>query len=135
MGSQAGQVSRRAGAWARRLVLSEYLVLVLGAAYYLALVPLFPEVRSGVYLNNLLLGALPLLVLALGQMFVLLTGGIERIAQRHYILADNWDPSPFRHFAAKLAGKPGWEVTTMKVGHDIMVDMPQELAEFLLRLA
>ena len=73
--------------------------------------------------------------LATFEMPVLLTGGIERIAQRHYILADNWDPSPFRHFAAKLAGKPGWAVTTMKVGHDIMVDMPQELAEFLLRLA
>ena len=59
----------------------------------------------------------------------------NRPSAGHTPVRDPWDPSPFRHFAAKLAGKPGWEVTTMKVGHDIMVDMPQELAEFLLKLA
>ena len=73
--------------------------------------------------------------LATFEMPVLLTGGIDKIGHRLYILADGWDPSPFRHFAAKHEGKPGWEVTKLPVSHDVMVDMPAELAELLLKLA
>ena len=65
----------------------------------------------------------------------LLGAGIGKVSERHYILADNWDPSPFRHFAAKFEGAPGWTVTALPTSHDVMVDMPEELAELLLRLA
>jgi pimeloyl-ACP methyl ester carboxylesterase len=54
---------------------------------------------------------------------------------KHYILADNWDPSPFRYFAKKVGSLPGWKLTKMPCGHNIMVDMPDELACILLDLA
>ena len=59
---------------------------------------------------------------------VLLSGKIENVKRRLYILADGWDPSPFRYFAKKYTGAPGWEVIKLPSGHDVMVDMPDELA-------
>jgi pimeloyl-ACP methyl ester carboxylesterase len=73
--------------------------------------------------------------LATFEMPLLLTGGIDRIKDRLYILADNWDPSPFRYFAAKMEKAPGWRLVKMPVSHDVMVDMPEELAAELLKLA
>jgi pimeloyl-ACP methyl ester carboxylesterase len=64
----------------------------------------------------------------------LLSGKHLRVPQRLYILADGWDPSPFRHFAAQAEDKPGWRVVKMPCGHDVMVDMPNELAAELLKL-
>lgn len=66
---------------------------------------------------------------------VLLTGGINKVKRRLFILADNWEPSPFRHFAQKVEGKPGWDIQKMACGHDVMVDMPAELAQALIKLA
>jgi len=65
----------------------------------------------------------------------LLSGGIDTVSSRLYILADGWDPSPFRHFAAKFEAAPGWRITKLPCSHDVMVDMPQELARELLTLA
>ena len=76
--------------------------------------------------------------LATFEMPVLLKGdgtGIEKIKRKLYILADTWDPSPFRHFADKLEGAPGWKVQKMPCGHDVMVDMPEELALALIRFS
>ncbi|UCE31228.1 MAG: alpha/beta hydrolase [Burkholderiales bacterium] len=73
--------------------------------------------------------------LATFEVPLLLSGGIDHVRQRHYILADGWDPSPFRHFAAKYDGADGWTVTRMPCSHDVMVDMPDELAAYLARLA
>jgi pimeloyl-ACP methyl ester carboxylesterase len=73
--------------------------------------------------------------LATFEMPVLLKGDVARIKQRLYILADGWEPSPFRHFASKLEGAPGWRVTSMPCGHDVMIDMPHELATELMTLA
>jgi pimeloyl-ACP methyl ester carboxylesterase len=61
----------------------------------------------------------------------LLTGEVSKVKQCLYILADGWDPSPFRHFAAKLTGKPGWRVEKLACGHDVMVDKPSELAKLV----
>ena len=65
----------------------------------------------------------------------LLTGAHAKVPRRHYILADGWDPSPFRHFAAQCAKDPAWTVTKLPCSHDVMVDMPTELAADLLRMA
>lgn len=76
--------------------------------------------------------------LATFELPVLLKGdgtGIEQIKRKLYILADKWEPSPFRHFATKHEGKPGWEVQKMPCGHDVMVDMPDELAQALIKFA
>ena len=56
-------------------------------------------------------------------------------ARRVYILADGWDPSPFRHFATRCEGMTGWHVVKLPCSHDVMVDMPGELAAELLKLA
>jgi pimeloyl-ACP methyl ester carboxylesterase len=64
----------------------------------------------------------------------LLSGKHLKVPQRLYILADGWDPSPFRHFAAQAEGKAGWRVVKVPCGHDVMVDMPKELAAELLKL-
>ena len=72
--------------------------------------------------------------LATFDMPALLTGDGAKIAHRLYILADAWDPSPFRHFAAKFDGAPGWRVTKLPSSHDVMVDQPHELARELMTL-
>lgn len=73
--------------------------------------------------------------LATFEMPALLSGNLDKVAQRLYILADGWDPSPFRHFAAQVDGKPGWRLVKMPSSHDVMVDMPKELAAELAKLA
>jgi pimeloyl-ACP methyl ester carboxylesterase len=73
--------------------------------------------------------------LATFELPALLSGDVNKVKQRLYILADGWDPSPFRHFAAKFEGQPGWRVTKLACSHDVMVDMPQELARELMALA
>ncbi|HMS78817.1 MAG TPA: hypothetical protein PKC20_04665, partial [Burkholderiaceae bacterium] len=41
----------------------------------------------------------------------------------------------FRHFAAQCDGAPGWAVTRLPCSHDVMVDMPDALADLLDGLA
>jgi pimeloyl-ACP methyl ester carboxylesterase len=73
--------------------------------------------------------------LATFEMPLLLTGAGAAVKKRMYILADGWDPSPFRYFARLYEGKAGWEVVKFSCGHDVMVDMPEQLAETLATLA
>jgi hypothetical protein len=73
--------------------------------------------------------------LATFEMPLLLTGTAKALPNRLYILADGWDPSPFRHFAAQAEGKPGWRVVKIPCSHDVMVDMPKELVAELVKLA
>jgi pimeloyl-ACP methyl ester carboxylesterase len=73
--------------------------------------------------------------LATFEMPLLLTGAGDAIRQRVYMLANGWDPSPFRYYAARFDSQPGWRVVRFPCGHDVMVDMPQELAQELLKLA
>ncbi len=73
--------------------------------------------------------------LATFELPILLAGAGAAIKERLYILADGWDPSPFRYFAAKVEGLPGWRVIKMPCSHDVMVDMPGELAAELMKLA
>ena len=49
--------------------------------------------------------------------------------------ADGWDPSPFRYFAANCEKAAGWRVVKLPCSHDVMVDMPKELAAELQKLA
>ena len=73
--------------------------------------------------------------LATFEMPVLLSGKIENVKCRLYILADGWDPSPFRYFARKYTGAPGWNVIKLPSGHDVMVDQPTELAAAIANVA
>jgi pimeloyl-ACP methyl ester carboxylesterase len=74
--------------------------------------------------------------LATFEMPLLLSGGgNDTVSRRLYVLADGWDPSPFRHFAKLYEGQPGWSVAKLPCSHDVMVDMPDALAELLATLA
>lgn len=72
--------------------------------------------------------------LATFEMPVLLDPDVAAVTQRVYILADGWDPSPFRYFAKKVAAASGWTQVSMPSSHDVMVDMPAELAKELAAL-
>ncbi len=61
----------------RRALDSEYLVLWLVLASFVALLPFTPDLASRQNLVNLLLTLLPLLILACGQTLVLITAGID----------------------------------------------------------
>jgi hypothetical protein len=63
-----------------------------------------------------------------------LTGAIERIQNVTYILATDWEHSPFPQFYEKAKVK-GWKTLTMLCGHDVMLDKPEELSEVLLTVA
>lgn len=68
-----------AGGFRSRLVAAvlEYQVLLLCAVLFLAVLPIRPEMAGSANLEILLLGTTLLLALAIGQTFVMITGGID----------------------------------------------------------
>src|SRR6266851_1528742 len=60
-----------------------------------------------------------------------LTGEIARIKNVTFILATGWAPSPFPPFCEKARTK-GWRTVTLQCGHDVMLDLPEELTRELL---
>ncbi len=71
--SASSGLARRAG----QLFLSDYFVLFLSLAYFLLLVPFLPTLSTPANLANLLSNMWPLLVVAVGQTFVLTIAGID----------------------------------------------------------
>jgi ribose/xylose/arabinose/galactoside ABC-type transport system permease subunit len=61
----------------RQWLLSEYLVLFLSAAYFAAMWPFTPGLAAPANLANIAAAMLPLLIVALGQTFVLIARGID----------------------------------------------------------
>jgi len=62
---------------ARRLLLSEYFVLYLSVAYLLVLIPFVSGIATPSNFEGILSNMWPLMVIAIGQTFVLITGGID----------------------------------------------------------
>ena len=60
-----------------RALLSDWFVLWLSLAYFVALLPFLPTLSTPANLVNVLSNAWPLLVVALGQTFVMTVGGID----------------------------------------------------------
>ena len=60
-----------------RLLLSEYFVLVLCVVYVAAVYPFVPEILSWEVARNIISDMMPLLVVAIGQTFVLIIAGID----------------------------------------------------------
>jgi pimeloyl-ACP methyl ester carboxylesterase len=69
--------------------------------------------------------------LACFEQKIALTGAHSKIAKRSYVLAGNYSPSPFGRIAEQLRQEKGWQVTSLASGHDVMLDMPKELADLL----
>jgi pimeloyl-ACP methyl ester carboxylesterase len=59
------------------------------------------------------------------------TGGIAKIQNVTFILATGWAASPFPPFYDQAKSK-GWKTATMECGHDVMLDLPEELTRELV---
>ena len=71
--------------------------------------------------------------LATFQQGVRIKGGLDAIANRSFIFAAGWGPSPFHFYEdAKAAG---WRTSEADCGHDVMVDAPAFLTRELLAVA
>ena len=75
-GVRAGDGAARPS-WLRRLLLSEYLVLLLTGLYVLVMVPLVPEIVAADTWRDIMGAMVPLLIVATGQAFVLIVAGID----------------------------------------------------------
>ncbi|WP_088344154.1 MULTISPECIES: alpha/beta hydrolase [Rhodomicrobium] len=62
-----------------------------------------------------------------------LTGACDSVADIGYILANGWD-GPMRQFYDAASERDWWR-EELPCGHDVMIDMPQELAALLLKRA
>ena len=62
-----------------------------------------------------------------------LTG--SAVAERHFVVAGRYDPSPFQRYARALDGAPGWTVHRIDEGHMVPVTAPEEVCRVLLEAA
>jgi len=62
-----------------------------------------------------------------------LTGGLEKVTNISYVLATDWGngASPFPPFYEKAKAK-GWKTSTVPCGHDVMLDLPEEVTRALV---
>src|SRR5690349_12534839 len=70
-------VGRERVSWLRRILLSEYLVLLLTVLYVLLMAPLWPQILASRTWAAILGAMMPLLIVAVGQAFVLIVAGID----------------------------------------------------------
>jgi pimeloyl-ACP methyl ester carboxylesterase len=66
---------------------------------------------------------------------ITLGGARERIRKKTYIRAKGYPSVPFDGFQQQLAANKAWRIYEVPCGHDVMVDMPERLAEILLEVA
>jgi pimeloyl-ACP methyl ester carboxylesterase len=69
--------------------------------------------------------------LATFQQRLQLSGKIAGIKNITFILASAWAPAPFGYFYEQAKAK-GWRTVTMDCGHDVMLDLPEQLTRELL---
>jgi pimeloyl-ACP methyl ester carboxylesterase len=69
--------------------------------------------------------------LATHQQPITLTGAIDRIDNVTFVLANGYSPSLFPPFYEKAKAR-GWKTIEMACGHDVMLEMPEELTSVLL---
>jgi hypothetical protein len=61
-----------------------------------------------------------------------LTGARERVPKKSYIRATGFRSETLDHYYAIAKARPGWTTYEIPCGHDIMIDEPSRLAEFML---
>ncbi len=64
-----------------------------------------------------------------------LTGARERIGKKSYIRAGAYPNPGFDKALARVKADKSWRVYSVPCGHDVMVDMPERLAEILVEVA
>jgi ribose/xylose/arabinose/galactoside ABC-type transport system permease subunit len=115
----AGRLRRAA----EQLLLSQYLVLLLTAIYFLAMWAIVPEIAEPGTLLDILTAMMPLLVVAVGQTFVLIVAGIDLSAPAILAMASVVAASVMTGDAGYLgnswAAVPGGLVAFLLVGGGI----------------
>lgn len=66
---------------------------------------------------------------------VKITGAREKIAKKSYIRAGAYPNPGFDKAFARVKADKAWRTYEVPCGHDVMVDMPERLAEILLEVA
>jgi len=66
---------------------------------------------------------------------IALTGARDRIARKGYIRAKSYANPGFDRALGAVRSDPSWRTYEVPCGHDVMVDMPDRLAEILLEVA
>jgi pimeloyl-ACP methyl ester carboxylesterase len=66
---------------------------------------------------------------------VKLTGAHERIGKKAYIRAPKYPQPAFDSYYRAKKADPSWRTYELPCGHDVMIDMPERLAEILLEVA
>ena len=64
-----------------------------------------------------------------------LTGARDRVARKSYIRATAWEFPHFQSCYDSLKGDASWRVFELDCGHDVMIDMPNELTDILIDVA
>jgi pimeloyl-ACP methyl ester carboxylesterase len=65
---------------------------------------------------------------------ITLTGARERVAKKSYIRAGNYTNPGFDRALGEVKADPSWRTYSVPCGHDVMVDMPDKLAEILVEV-
>lgn len=63
-----------------------------------------------------------------------LSGAWRSVPKKSFILATGWSPNPFAAACERLRADPAWTVREADCGHDVMIDLPEELAGLLVEL-
>jgi hypothetical protein len=66
---------------------------------------------------------------------LVLTGARDRIARKSYIRAGAYPNPGFDKAHARAKADASWRTYEVPCGHDVMVDMPERLAEILVEVA
>lgn len=64
-----------------------------------------------------------------------LTGARDRVARKAYIRATGYPHPIFDACLRRTSADPAWRTYEVACGHDVMVDMPERLAEILVEVA
>ena len=64
-----------------------------------------------------------------------MTGARDRVAKKTYILAADYNSPAFTAYYEKLNNDPNWQVYSLPCQHDVMIEMPDELAKILIEVA
>lgn len=73
--------------------------------------------------------------LGVGFTRIALTGARDRVPKKTYIRARGSVRPFFDAYYDKLRGDPSWRLYDLPCGHDVMIDMPDELTEILVERA
>jgi hypothetical protein len=64
-----------------------------------------------------------------------LQGNQEKIKIKIYLLATGWQPSGFREYYDRASKDPSWIARTIDSGHEVILNHPKEVTNFLKEAA